>query len=329
MTHSDRPDLPSFEERGTVPVGADLASADPNGSQPAPRPWEGFFILVVAGTLFWGGAVAARGGPLLFLVAVLPLLSFVAPVLAWGWLRGLLRDFFPARHLSARGLAQALILAAGGSLAALALAGALSALPGAKGEEAALRSLLGGFPPVAQLLLFALLPALSEEVLFRGALLSALRPWGALPACLASGLLFGLFHGSVLRFGPVALLGTVLAVVVWRTGNLWVAVACHALHNAAILWVLDETAGGAAREPSALLLAVAGGLGIVFLSAGLRGFGAGASDEEGRKGSKSQSVEGLKKHGTGVEGAMLEGAPRSKPDPETDTGEPPGTRFPS
>ena len=286
-------------------------------------------MLAVAGTLFWGGAVAARGGPLLFLVAVLPLLSFVAPVLAWGWLRGELPSYFPARRVTARGLAQALLLGAGGSLTALALAGALSALPGAKGEETALRGLLGGFPPAAQLLLFALLPALSEEVLFRGALLSALRSWGALPACLASGLLFGFFHGSILRFAPVALLGAVLAAVVWRTGNLWLAVACHALHNAAILWVLDQTAGGAAREPSAQLLAVAGALGLVLLSAALRGFGAGASDDEGRNGSKSQSEDGLKEHGTGVERAMLEGAPRSKPDPETDTGEPPGTRFPS
>ncbi|MGA9751621.1 MAG: CPBP family intramembrane glutamic endopeptidase [Acidobacteriota bacterium] len=329
MTPFDRPDLPSFEERGTVPVGADPADGGPDGSHPAPRPWEGFFILVVAGTLFWGGAVAARGGPLLFLLAVLPLLSFVAPVLVWGWLRGQIPSFFPARHVTARGLAQALTLAAGGSLAALALAGALSALPGAKGEEAALRGLLGGFPPAAQLLLFALLPALSEEVLFRGALLSALRSWGALPACLASGFLFGFFHGSILRFAPVALLGTVLAAVVWRTGNLWVAVGCHALHNAAILWVLDETAGGSARAPSALLLAVAGGVGIVLLSAGLRGFGAGASDDEGRSGSKSQSEDGMQERGTGVERATREAAPRSKPDLGTDTDEPPGTRFPS
>ncbi len=273
--------------------------------------------------------MAARGGPLLFLVAFLPLLSFVVPVLTWGWLRGQLQSFFPARHVTARGLAQTLILAAGGSLTALALAGALSALPGAKGEDAALRGLLGGFPPAAQLLLFALLPALSEEVLFRGALLSALRSWGALPACLASGLLFGFFHGSILRFAPVALLGTVLAAVVWRTGNLWVAVGCHALHNAAILWVLDETAGASARAPSALLLAVAGGLGLVLLSAGLRGFGAGASNEGDQNGSRSRGEEGLKELGAGIERAMREAAPRSKPDLGTDTDEPPGTRFPS
>ncbi|MGC8724849.1 MAG: CPBP family intramembrane glutamic endopeptidase [Acidobacteriota bacterium] len=273
--------------------------------------------------------MAVRGGPLLFLVAVLPLLSFVAPVLTWGWLQGELPCFFPARRVTARALAQALILGAGGSLTALALAGALSALPGAKGEEAALRGLLGGFPLAAQLLLFALLPALSEEVLFRGALLSALRSWGALPACLASGLLFGFFHGSILRFAPVALLGAVLAAVVWRTGNLWLAVGCHALHNAAILWVLDQTVGGAAQEPPTQLLAVAGGLGLVLLSVGLRGFGAGTSNDEGCNGSKGQSEGGLKEHGGDVERTTREAAPRSKSGLEADTDEPPGTRFPS
>jgi len=270
-------------------VDTGAAEAGAGGSHSAPSPAEGFFILAVAGTLFWGGAVVARGAPLLFLVAVLPLLSFVAPVLAWGWLRGQLPSFFPARRVTARGVAQALILAAGGSLTALALAGALSSLPGAKGEEAVLRGLLAGFPPAAQLLLFALLPALSEEVLFRGALLSSLRSWGALPACLASGLLFGLFHGSVLRFAPVALLGTVLAAVVWRTGNLWLAVGCHALHNAAILWVLDQTAGGSAREPSAPFLWAAGGLGLLLLSVGLRCLRAKPADGQERYGSKDQS----------------------------------------
>ena len=87
-------------------------------------------------------------------------------------------------------------------------------------------------------MLFALLPALCEELLFRGAVLVCLRRWGPVRACVASGVLFGAFHGSLIRFLPVALLGTALAAVVWRTGNIWLAVAGHALHNSLILMAL-------------------------------------------------------------------------------------------
>jgi sodium transport system permease protein len=89
------------------------------------------------------------------------------------------------------------------------------------------------------LLLVAILPALAEEVVFRGVLLSALRTrFSGVAAVLLNGLLFGLFHVSpqtAFRFLPTAWLGVLLAWVVWETRSLWVGIVLHFLNNATIL----------------------------------------------------------------------------------------------
>lgn len=89
------------------------------------------------------------------------------------------------------------------------------------------------------LFLVAILPALAEEVLFRGVLLSALRGrFSRAPAVLLNGLIFGLFHASpqtAFRILPTAWLGVILAWVVWETRSLWMGVLLHFLNNATVL----------------------------------------------------------------------------------------------
>ncbi|MCG9887244.1 MAG: CPBP family intramembrane metalloprotease [Cyanobacteria bacterium] len=78
-----------------------------------------------------------------------------------------------------------------------------------------------------------LLPALSEELLFRGVMLPALGLtwWGIL----ASSLCFGLLHLLSLRHWPYALwaatVGLVLGVSAWLSGNLLVPAIAHAAIN--------------------------------------------------------------------------------------------------
>ena len=75
--------------------------------------------------------------------------------------------------------------------------------------------------PLWQLLFFgALMPALFEELAFRGLLLNGLvqrlRPW---TTCLVVGAVFGLFHVAVFRILPTAYMGVVLAAVVLMTAS--------------------------------------------------------------------------------------------------------------
>lgn len=83
------------------------------------------------------------------------------------------------------------------------------------------------------LLLFALSPALCEESLFRGLLLSSFR--GKTSGAVAVGvtaIAFGLFHLSIYRFAGTATLGLFMGWMVWRTGSIWPAVVYHFTNNA-------------------------------------------------------------------------------------------------
>jgi uncharacterized protein len=83
---------------------------------------------------------------------------------------------------------------------------------------------------------------LSEEILFRGFLLSALAStrfgfWGA--AILASGL-WTLLHAGYSAVGilEVFLVGLFFSWLLWRTGSLRVPIFCHAVYNTLIVLAL-------------------------------------------------------------------------------------------
>ncbi|MFT4623168.1 MAG: sodium transport system permease protein [Myxococcota bacterium] len=109
--------------------------------------------------------------------------------------------------------------------------------------EALAEQLISDRPVWANLLLIALLPAVCEELLFRGALLGLLRDglstrWAVLLTAVA----FAFLHLDVPRLGSTFVLGVVLGLLTVRTGSLWPAIAAHAANNAtAVLWsTLDE-----------------------------------------------------------------------------------------
>jgi len=86
----------------------------------------------------------------------------------------------------------------------------------------------------AELLFFlAVLPAIFEEITFRGLLLNGLsrRMHPALVA-LVVGLIFGIFHVALFRFVPTAFLGVLLATVTLLTGSIFPAMLWHGLSNA-------------------------------------------------------------------------------------------------
>lgn len=81
----------------------------------------------------------------------------------------------------------------------------------------------------------------AEEIVFRGYLQQALagmfRPWLAV---LLAAAVFGAVHTLPYAL-PVGLLGAFFGLLVVRSGSLWPAVFCHALHNAltvaiTVLW---------------------------------------------------------------------------------------------
>ncbi len=87
-------------------------------------------------------------------------------------------------------------------------------------------------PLWAMLFLFALLPGVCEELLFRGAFFGLWRPKSSPGATvLVTALVFGLFHLSVFRFFPTFALGLVLGVLRVRSGSVLPAMLAHTMNN--------------------------------------------------------------------------------------------------
>ena len=97
------------------------------------------------------------------------------------------------------------------------------------------------------LFLVALSPAVCEEALFRGMLLSSFRRLPIWAAVAIVGVLFGFMHLDVHRFAGTALSGFILSYLVWRSGSLLVGVFGHFLINASAL-VMQVLADQAVRN---------------------------------------------------------------------------------
>ena len=93
------------------------------------------------------------------------------------------------------------------------------------------------------MLLFAaaISPAICEELLFRGLLVSAFRRrLGVWTTVLAVGLLFGIFHMSIYRMLPTAITGFVLTYLMLRTGSIVAPMCAHAVLNMAYLLLSSD-----------------------------------------------------------------------------------------
>lgn len=104
---------------------------------------------------------------------------------------------------------------------------------------------------VVNLFIMALLPAIAEELFFRGALQKAIlrmthQPWLAI---LMSSVVFGLMHGTFFKLLPIFTLGLLLGTVYYITRNLWYTITIHFLNNAfAVLSVYYAGSSGILKK---------------------------------------------------------------------------------
>jgi uncharacterized protein len=82
------------------------------------------------------------------------------------------------------------------------------------------------------LLNIAMIPALCEEVLFRGYVMRAFeKSWGIVASIVISGIVFGMFHIQLGNLLPLATLGIILALMTWLSNSIWPAVIAHFINN--------------------------------------------------------------------------------------------------
>ena len=90
----------------------------------------------------------------------------------------------------------------------------------------------GVVPFVLYFLSSAVLPAIVEELVFRGAIMQSLRRFGDTFALFVSSLLFGLVHGNLVQAPMAFVTGLAISYFVLRTGSLRTGMAIHFVNNA-------------------------------------------------------------------------------------------------
>ncbi len=92
-------------------------------------------------------------------------------------------------------------------------------------------SLVSGYQIVLEFLVSALLPAFCEELLFRGAIMENLLPFGRQNAIFASAFLFAIAHQNVAQMLYAFAAGILFGLLYERTGSIWNCVLLHLVNN--------------------------------------------------------------------------------------------------
>jgi len=158
------------------------------------------------------------------------------------------------------------------SPALMLISGLTSVLFNLGNAAEAIMSPLSGAPMILSLLAVGLMPAIFEEITFRGVILTNHKGLGVKAAVLINGLCFGIIHLNLQQFPYAFAVGVVFALFVLRSGSIWASVLAHFCLNASQLAlnaypvVLSRLIGGATATPEGFamltVVAVAAGAGF-------------------------------------------------------------------
>lgn len=182
----------------------------------------------------------AAGGDLATLLrytaVAMPLLFVAVPALMLGHWKIDLRGAWSLAAPRPRDLASAVLLGLSMWTVAHELFVAQQAVlptpPQLMESNDALVAALRSQPLWLTLLLIAIIPAICEELFFRGFVMNGLRTatrkWTAIVLAAAA---FAMFHFFLFKFSTTFVLGVALGWLCWQSASIWPAIVAHALHN--------------------------------------------------------------------------------------------------
>ncbi|MDO4321041.1 MAG: ABC transporter permease subunit/CPBP intramembrane protease [Lachnospiraceae bacterium] len=183
--------------------------------------------------LYVGSAAAVRLGGLAG-TAINQILILGVPLFAVWYMKSDIRKLFSLKRPKKHTVLGSVILYFGVYCLILLTAAVLTnLLPQSTSnlQEAFVPIVEAPFP--LMLLVIAAMPAVGEEILFRGFLFGTLRERLGRPvlAIVISGLVFGAFHMSLVKLIPTFLLGVLFACIVSETGSIYMTMGLHFLNN--------------------------------------------------------------------------------------------------
>lgn len=236
------------------------------------------FGLTLAESLIPAESLGMNQNPYLAAV-VIQLLVYAVPSLFYCRLRG--REFTPKLRLTPFRPSQLLYL-----WHALVFMTALSALlsvllyqiaPNAFASSSVTRSAAfamgnGFFDSLYVVVAFAVLPAVTEEFLFRGIVIGGYESLGVGIASVASALMFATVHLSAVRFPVYFTAGLILSSTLYATRSLLAPMLLHILYNAAVLFAEKYILHIVDKQNISMLLLTLFLIGAALLSAMLMSF---------------------------------------------------------
>lgn len=243
------------------------------GLQPNSRLSLGLFMVLLVGSVFVQVLILRL--PLhVQIPLVLGLVVVGIPILVSRWLGLPWKQCFWFRWPSWRGWLGAGMIGLG-SWAVTVLFYSLMGPPPEEWTRALARPLLEmvqAYPWPVLFLLLAILPAVCEELTFRGVIfrgfLNSRGPWAAI---IGSAFCFGLMHLSLFRMFPTFVLGVLAGYAAWKTRSLWPAILIHLLNNGMVVLslVLQPGAALGAENPDPVGQWVFPGMGLALMAGGV------------------------------------------------------------
>jgi sodium transport system permease protein len=239
---------------------------------------EGLLVLVVALLLMvYLGGILSLKYPIAGVI-IPQLFIGVLPVLACLYIKAEPKKVFRLNSPKPKHVLGAVLMWLGAGSGTLILSNLLSyAFPDSSqslNEE--YMTILEGVPFVGALILIALVPAVCEELMYRGYLFTALKQKMKLPvAIFIVSLLFGISHMSLIKLLPTMLLGVALAYTIEQTDSLVNSSLIHFLNNGFAVftmyygdrftWLSDENMGVPLAVTMVVLFVVATPLSVLCL----------------------------------------------------------------
>ena len=123
---------------------------------------------------------------------------------------------------------------------------------------------------IFNLLIVAVMPAICEEILFRGFILTSFKnnKKSYVGAIVVSGLLFGMMHMDFIRIIPTALLGISFAYAVVKTNSIFIGMFMHFINNGLAVVVTHFYSGSETNTTplmSILQISILIGISFIFI----------------------------------------------------------------
>lgn len=128
-------------------------------------------------------------------------------------------------------------------------------------------------PLWVNLLIIAVIPAVTEELIYRGIFYHAYREKGVILGAVASAVVFGIMHRNLNQFFYAAVLGVIFCILVEITGSIYASMAAHFAINSwnvmllalqkSLAQMTGETEAVQAELTKEMLVATVGVMGVI------------------------------------------------------------------